>query len=81
MDAELGRRDAGPQDLLRAEFHVAERQAAQRAFQVVERQAGVEQRAEHHVARDARETVEIQQPAHNRPISLKLEYRASPRIT
>ena len=80
VDAELGRRDAGAENLLGAQFDIAERQAAQRALQVIERQAGVEQRAERHVARDPRKTVEVQNPAHGYSVSLMLQYRASPRI-
>ena len=49
-------------------------------LQLVERQPGIEKRAEHHVAGDAGEAVEIQNARHlaDRPISLKLQYRASP---
>ena len=41
------------------------RKAAERAPQLFERQAGVEQRAQHHVARRAVEAVEIQNPGHS----------------
>ncbi len=56
------------------------REAAERLLQRGHRQAGVEQGAKHHVAGDAREAVEVQEPAHSFPNSLKLQYRASPRM-
>ena len=48
-------------------------------FRLVERQAGVEQRAEHHVARDARETVEIENARHHQSRAHLLE-TAVPRV-
>jgi hypothetical protein len=60
---------------------VAQRQAAQRGLQLLERQAGVEKRAERHVAGNAGEAIEVQYAAHSRPAPLKLQYRTSPRLT
>ena len=45
---------------------VIDRQAAERRPQRLERQAEIEQRAEHHVARRAREAVEVQRLANLR---------------
>ena len=81
VNRELRGGDTGAQHAGGMDVIARDRERAERAFQFLERQAGVEQRAQHHVARDARKTVEIQQPAHSRPISLKLQYRASPRMT
>ena len=64
VDAELGGRDAGAQDPLRVNVGVAKRQASERAAQVVERQTGIEQRAERHVAGDAGETIEVKDGRH-----------------
>ena len=47
-------------------------QAAERALQLLERQAGIEQRAEDHVARRARETVEVEN-LQSSPSALKLK--------
>ncbi len=83
VDRELGRRHAGPQDTLGMDVHVAEPQRPQGALQVVERQAGIEHRAECHVARDSREAIEVEHPAHSVLVSLAsfmLQYRESPRI-
>ena len=78
VDAELGRRHAGAQHAVHVHMGVAEREGAERAFQLVERQAGIQQGAERHVTGDAGETVEIQDTAHSRWDSLKLQYRTSP---
>ena len=59
---ELRRRHAGAKHALRRDLGPVEREAPQRASQLVERQPGVEQRAQHHVARRAVETIEIQNP-------------------
>ena len=80
VDGESGRRHPGPQDARRLDVRVAERERAERALQVVERQAGVEQRAERHVARDPGKAVEVEHAAHRTVRSLKLKYRESPRI-
>ena len=61
---ELGGRHAGAQDTRRADVEAGHGEAAERALQLVERQAGVEQGAERHVARDAREAIEIQESRH-----------------
>ncbi len=49
-----------------------DREAAERALQLVERQTGIEQRAEDHVPRRAREAVEVED-LHSRPSALKLK--------
>jgi hypothetical protein len=64
VHAEFGRRHTGPQHAIGVDVRVAQRQAAEGPPQVVERQAGVEQRAERHVAGDAREAIEIQDSRH-----------------
>src|SRR5262245_39403540 len=76
VHAELGRRDARPEHLLGGDVPP---QAAQRVLQPLEREPGVEERAERHVAGDAGKTIEIQQP-HSAPISFRLQYRVSPRM-
>ena len=81
VHAEFRRRHAGAQHLLRVHVTVSERQAAERAGQLGERQAGVEERAERHVAGDAGEAVEIEHAGHSCPASLKLQYRTSPSTT
>ena len=72
VDDELGRRDAGAEHPLRVDVRVAEREAAERSLQLVERQTGVDERAERHVAGNAREAVEVER-FHNRRDSLKLQ--------
>jgi hypothetical protein len=64
VDRELRRRHTGSQHAIGVDVRVAEREAAERLAQIVERQAGVEQRAERHVAGDAGETIEIQDSRH-----------------
>jgi len=59
-DVELGGADSRARYPLRPDRVAADCEASERATQVVERQAGVEQRAEDHVARRAGKTVEIQ---------------------
>ena len=61
-DAELRRSNAGTHDLLGPDGFGCDRETAQRAADIVERDAGVDQRAEHHVAGRAREAVEVQDP-------------------
>ncbi len=73
VNRELRRRDAGAENPGGVDVVAGDGQGAERALQFVERQPGVEQRAQHHVSRNARETIEVQQAAHNRPISLKLQ--------
>ena len=85
VDAELGGRDAGAQDAMSVHVRVADRQAAEGAAQLVERQTGVEQRAERHIAGDAGETIEVKDGRHALRCqcpadSLKLQYLRSPRI-
>ena len=60
LDEEFRRRHTGAQHAFRRNRRAVDGQAAQRAAQLVERQPGVEQRAQHHVARRAVETVEIE---------------------
>ena len=82
VHAELRRRHPGSQHAMGVHVGVAERQAPERLRQVGERQAGVDERAQRHVARDAREAIEIQDSRHYKlPRSLKLQYFPSPRIT
>jgi hypothetical protein len=68
MHRELGRRHAGAEDAVGVDVISRHGEGAERVLQLVERQAGVEERAENHVARDAGKTVEVQQPAHGRPV-------------
>ena len=62
VHAELSGRDAGTEDTGGADVHAVESQAAEGALQFVKRQAGVEERAERHIAGDAGKTIEIQDP-------------------
>jgi hypothetical protein len=64
VDAEFRRSDAGAQDALDVHVRVAQREAAERVAQTFDRHAGVDERAEHHVAGDARETIEIENARH-----------------
>ena len=73
VDDELRGRHAGAQYLLRADVVTGHGKAAERALQLVERQAGVDERAERHVARDAGEAIKVQDAHYSRPISLKLQ--------
>jgi type IV secretory pathway TrbL component len=67
-DAHVRRGDPGTDDARRLE-RVVDAERAQRAAQGVERQAGVEQRAQHHVAGHAGKAVEIQDARHQRLMS------------
>ena len=69
---ELRRSDTGPEHAVGVHVRVTKRQAAECPLQVGKRQAGVDERAERHVARNAREAVEIEDPAHRFRVSLKL---------
>jgi len=60
--AELGRAHAGAHHLFRPDRVWCDRQRAERTADVVERHAGIDQRAEHHVARGAREAIEVENP-------------------
>jgi len=62
--AKLGGRDAAAQDALGRNLAAGQIQAPQCGRQILQRKAGVEQGAEHHVARDSRKTVEVQQSGH-----------------
>jgi hypothetical protein len=72
VHGELRGREAGTEDTLGMHVDLSEREAAQRSFQILERQTGVDQRAERHIARNPGETIEVQHPAHNWRDSLKL---------
>ena len=73
VDTELRGRDPRPEDFLGVNVRIAEREAAQRALQLRERQPGIEQRADRHVAGDPRKTVEVQNPAHSSRNSFRLQ--------
>ena len=74
-------RDPGPQDPLDDEL-MADAEAAQRLADAVQRQAGVQQGTEHHVAGRAGKAVEVHHARHQRrPVSLNEQYRVSARIT
>ncbi len=77
VDGEFRRRHARAQHLLRVHVRVAECEPAERGSQISKRQAGVDERAKRHVARQAREAIEVRH-SHSCPSSLKLQYRASP---
>ena len=59
-----GRRHARAKHTFGRDVVARHRQAAQRAFQVVEREAGIQKGAEDHVARNTREAVEIENACH-----------------
>ena len=61
---ELRGRQPRPQHTIGREAVAGDHQAAERRFELVERQADVEQGAEHHVARRAREAVEVENSRH-----------------
>src|SRR5712692_4929807 len=81
VDDELGGRHVGAQDALGVDVIARHAQAAEGVRQLLDRQTGIEQRAERHVPRNPGEAVEIEYPAHSCAVSLKLKYRKSPRIT
>ena len=62
VDIELDGREAGAQHARRANLVSGHGEAAQCLFQVVERQTGIQERPQQHVARDSRETIQIQNP-------------------
>ena len=55
-------------------------EAAERALHLVERQAGVDEGAQDHVAGNPRKAIEVQHATHKSLSSLKLQYATSPRI-
>ncbi len=57
---ELRRRHPGAKDALGTDVEARHGEAAESPLQVLERQAGIEHRAERHVAGDPGETVEVQ---------------------
>ncbi len=69
VDRELRSRHARPQDTIGVHVIAGHGKTAQRALELVERQTRVEERAQHHVAGNAREAVEVQHPTHRCPIS------------
>ncbi len=66
IDDELGGRDTGAKHAPGRDRGSVDGKAAQRAAQLFERQAGVEEGAQHHIARRAVETVEIENAGHDR---------------
>ena len=64
VDDELGRRHTGAQDSFGVEVIARHREAAERALQLLERKAGIEQRADGHVAGYAGKAVEVQHARH-----------------
>ena len=60
LSREPGRGHTGPQNTGGADVESGQREAAERPLEIVERQTGVEKGAEHHVAGDAGEAVEIE---------------------
>src|SRR5579872_6984596 len=67
-DAEFGRRYPTPQDTICPHVIPGHGEASERPLELIERQAGVKQSAERHIAGDPRKTIEIQN-LHERPIS------------
>ena len=63
-EPELRGRHAGPQHAVRRESVARDHQAAERRLEFGQRQTGVEQRAEHHVARGAGEAIEVEDLGH-----------------
>ena len=59
VDTKLGRRNAGPEHAIRRHRTVLDRQAPERGAKAINRQSQIEQRPENHVARGARETIEV----------------------
>ena len=70
---ELRGRDAGPEHTPRADVVPRHGQTSERAFQILQREAGIDQRAEDHVARDTGETIEVQEPGHLLLVSIAYE--------
>src|SRR5688572_365801 len=80
VHAELRRGDAGFDHAIDRHVPPFDGQAAEGALQLLERQARVEQGAEDHVPRRARETIEVQN-LQSAPSALKLKYfPSSPRM-
>src|SRR6187402_1630459 len=77
--AELRRRDAGLDDADNRHVPPFDGEAAKRALQLLERQSRVEQRADDHVARRTRETIEVENLQSN-PSALKLKCEPPPRM-
>src|SRR5678815_2387966 len=75
-DTELRGADPRTNHRLRPDRIARNSQTAERTADVLERNARVDQRAEHHVAGRAREAIEVENP-HNR--SILPGYQASPR--
>jgi hypothetical protein len=72
VDRELRRRHARPQHLPRVDVGLTERKTPQRALEIGERQTGIEERSERHVARNPREAVEVEHATHRPLASMKL---------
>ncbi len=79
VHSEFGRRDTGLQDAIDRDLPAVDGEAAKRALQFVERQTGIEQRAEDHVPRRAGEAVEVEH-LHSKPSALKLKNFPPPRM-
>jgi len=62
MDRELRRGDACAKHAIRVDVRARGEQAAKGALELCERQTGVDERADRHVAGDAGEAIEIQNP-------------------
>jgi hypothetical protein len=61
---ELRGRYAGPRDFVGVHRIAIDREAAERAPEVVERESGIDESPEHHVARDTGEAIEVNDRAH-----------------
>jgi hypothetical protein len=73
VQGEFRRRDAGAQNPVGVHVPVPfDSEAAERRAKLLERQADIEERTEHHVARSAGEAIEVERTTHRYPSSLKL---------
>ena len=70
---ELRGRDARPEHTPRADVEPRHGQTSERAFHILEREAGIDQCAEDHVARDTGKTIEVQDPGHLLLVSIAYE--------
>src|SRR6188508_108904 len=77
-DAELRGADTGPRDPLSPDSVGGNRQTAQRRPDIVERDTGVDERAENHVAGSSRRTVEVERRQDDH-LTLPSSSRALPR--
>ena len=79
MHPKLRGGDAALHDAIRRYIPALDAEAPERLLERTQRQTGVDERAEDHVTRRARETVEIEH-LHQPPASRKLNQHPSPRI-